>query len=96
MPYGRLNLDAKAVDDTIQTMRQSLGRCLGDSKMTDFLDGATKQGIRAAQLAVDQEVGEQSTGTPGETVRPSSNARRVFLVYDHVPTDDQPAPPLRV
>ncbi len=62
--------------------RSDLG-CQNRSRMSKLEQGCPPffaRRIRAAQLAVDQEVGKRSTGT-----RTSTNPRSLFLVYEHVP-----------
>ncbi len=44
---------------------------------------------RAVELAVDEEIGENATRTPGNAVRPSLDARGSFFVNKDIAADDE-------
>ena len=46
----------------------------------------------AIELTVDEKIGEESTGTPVDTVRPSFDARACLVVDKHVATDNELVP----
>lgn len=40
-------------------------------------------------MTIDEEVGQNPTGTPGYPIRPPFDARSSLLVDEHIPADDQ-------
>lgn len=84
--YQRSN---EAATDRLTPVLSFLSSCLFNTLLCPPLPAPRK---RLIELAVDQEIGKDSTRTPGKTVPPSLDARACLVADKHVSTDNQAVP----
>ena len=85
---GRGSIAAAAIVTRIRFARSCCGNASSSTRLlhgTLLLTGRK----RFLELAIDEEVTEDATGTPGDAVCPSLDARRIFFVDEHASTADQ-------